>query len=180
MLLPPFAQEPAGTRRFRRRGSISAGSDADQRRPRLVFGIRIVPQRAALLVFGRAGTCPLGPRDAPAAAKRDQTQQSGRQRTGAFHGHHSPSPRSRWFTLPGIIGGRGLYAPNAFGERRIVSIRIIPGGLSPLLRRSPKSDEFIVVSGCPDKRRRPPTTGAGGLRKERETGIEPATSSLGS
>ena len=37
----------------------------------------------------------------------------------------------------------------------------------------------VVVSACPDKRKRPLTTRVNGLQKERETGFEPATSSLG-
>jgi len=40
-------------------------------------------------------------------------------------------------------------------------------------------NDSLVVSACPDKRRRPLTTRVNGLRRERETGFEPATSSLG-
>ena len=43
-----------------------------------------------------------------------------------------------------------------------------------------KSPESFVVSACPVKQNNPLTTVVNGLRRERETGFEPATSSLGS
>jgi hypothetical protein len=40
--------------------------------------------------------------------------------------------------------------------------------------------EAVAATACPVKQKRPLTTGVNGRRKERETGIEPATTSLGS
>jgi len=46
--------------------------------------------------------------------------------------------------------------------------------------RERKNAESIAVSACPVKQKKPRTTGVNGFRRERETGFEPATSSLGS
>ena len=67
-------------------------------------------------------------------------------------------------------------APKTVHEGQMVTN---PGNLSDASVEE-NADSTIDVSACPDKRKRPLTTGVNDLFQEREKGFEPSTSSLGS